>query len=96
MKGKDLVFLSKISRTGIGTEPFPTKLINNSILENEEFELVQLCVKEETYVAHGIGTYCVKIRTEPAQRQVEPKPKELTPSQKIQEIINRTTLKLDL
>jgi hypothetical protein len=92
MKGKDLVFLSKISRTGVGTEPFPNKLINNSILKNEEFELVQLCIKEETFIAHGIGTYCVKIRTEPA----EPKPKELTPAQKIQEVINRTTLKLDL
>ena len=61
VQGKDLIFISRIQRTGLGV-----RLIKEqnevSFLAEETFELTSLSITEGTYIAKAFNSYAVKIK----------------------------------
>ena len=60
MKGKDLIFISKIKRDGTGVEKLSQKEIK--FLQNTEFELKSLSMIRNIFVAINYNSYIIKIK----------------------------------
>lgn len=60
MKGKELIFISRIKRDGSGVMRLTEEMESNPHLMDEEFEIKRLNIKEQTFIAHGLSTYVVK------------------------------------
>jgi hypothetical protein len=58
VKGKDLIFISRIMRQGTGVADVENPLL----LDNVQFELRPLSLTFETYIASEFNTYVVKLR----------------------------------
>lgn len=58
-KGKDLEFISRISRDGSGV--VDAKKLDLNHLDEETLELHTLSLTAETYIAMGFNIYVVKI-----------------------------------
>lgn len=61
-KGSELIFISRVKRDGSGTERLTQTLLENDIFMDEVFELKQLSIKDQTYIAHGLSTYVVRLK----------------------------------
>lgn len=59
-KGKDLIFISRITHDGYGIEMIRDK--DMSYLDNTDFNINPLSVTDQTYIASGNSTYVVKMR----------------------------------
>ena len=60
MKGKNLIFISRIKRDGTGVEKLSPKEIG--FLQNTEFELKCLSTIRNTFMAINFNSYIVKIK----------------------------------
>jgi hypothetical protein len=59
-KGKNLIFISSISRDGKGVNMFENT--DMSHLDNEEFTLKRLSITNKTYIAFNMTVFIVKIK----------------------------------
>lgn len=59
-KGKNLIFISSITRDGKSVNML--KNIDMSHLDNEEFNLKCLSITNETYIAFNMTVFVVKIK----------------------------------
>ena len=57
--GKDLIFISRISRDGSGTVKCEMENLNNN---NTQFKMTCLSLSQETYIASEFNSYIVKIK----------------------------------
>ena len=60
LKGKDLTFISWIRRDGTGVDPVSQDLID--MMQEETFEISSLSLSFDTYIAHNINSFVVKIK----------------------------------
>ena len=60
MKGKDLIFISRILRDGSGTVDVEDELVR--IYREREFTLIPLSITEGTYIAADFNVFVVKVR----------------------------------
>ncbi len=60
IQGKDLIFISAISRDGDGT--LPLKNIGMNHLDNDWFKINCLSLTNKTYIASGFNSYVVKLK----------------------------------
>lgn len=62
VSGKDLIFISRIDRNGMGVTIMDEYNINH--LNNDVFELHSLSITFGTYIACGFNSYVVKMRND--------------------------------
>ena len=64
VKGSELIFISLIHANGLGVTVMDnTELVlPNQRWYNEEFELKRLSLTHDTYIAHNMSTYVVKLK----------------------------------
>lgn len=60
LKGRKLIFISRIKRDGSGTEPL--KHGDKKHLYSEEFKITCLSLTLKTYIASAFNVYVVKIK----------------------------------
>ena len=70
LKGKDLIFISRIKKDGSGTEDISGK--DMSFEDDELFEINGLSLTQGTYIAARMSVYVVKIKP----RKIEDLPKK--------------------
>lgn len=61
-QGKDLQFISRISRDGSGTVKLNSK--HEYLVRDTEFDLTPLSLTEGTYIASGFNCYVVRLKKE--------------------------------
>lgn len=61
LKGKDLIFISRILRDGSGIEKIEQQS-EAKFMSDEAFEINRLSITQNTYIASGFNSYVVKIK----------------------------------
>ncbi|UZS00240.1 hypothetical protein [Chondrinema litorale] len=59
VKGKHLLFISRIKRDGSGTTEIDEDQVN--ALRDESFSMSRLSIKQDTWIASGFNSYVVKL-----------------------------------
>jgi hypothetical protein len=66
MKAKELIFISQINRDGSGTTPVSESFLEgikgNRLMRDEEYDIICLSMSENTYIAHGVNSFVVRIK----------------------------------
>jgi len=61
MKGHELIFISKVSKKGDAVELVDDEKAQSTWGE-DDFKITCISMYEETYIAHGMATYIVKLK----------------------------------
>jgi len=60
LKGKNLIFISRIKRDGSGTMNVKQSLID--LMQEDEFVIHSLSISHNTYIACGFNSFVVKLK----------------------------------
>lgn len=66
LKGKDLIFISRIERDGSGTAAISSD--HRKMISDEAFNMNCLSISNETWIASGFNSYVVRLTTRTRKR----------------------------